>query len=118
MWMMDYSRLKFIQLFGCLGLISCTRGKKDRPIAYNEAYYLSEEERAKHEKKALAGNGRSAVKLADHEATWGDPKKTVYWYKFAYDLGYKKERTKVQMESFARGEPELEEYLQSLKEKD
>lgn len=111
---MNYTRFNVIQMLGCLGLTSCTQTKLNEPEVYNMEYYLSEEDRAKNKKKAQNGNGRSAIKLADYEAMWGDPKKAVYWYKFAYDLGYKKEKTKVQMESFARLDPETEKYLISL----
>lgn len=119
MWeMMNFSRLKFIQLFGCFGLASCTTVKKDVNQTYNDMYYLTEEERAGHEKMAIAGSGESAFQLGEHELFWGDGKKAIYWYKRAYDLGYEREQTKVIMESSAKCLPELEEYLRSLMEKD
>ena len=112
---MNYSNLKLLLLLGCLGLMSCSRQQdlnRDVPMCWNA--HLSEEELVIHKKKALSGNGRSAEKLADYEATFGDPKMAIYWWQIAYDFGYEKERIKVIMKSVANVDPELEEYLNSL----
>lgn len=45
------------------------------------------------EQKALAGDGQSAHRLANHEILFGDVHEAIRWYKKSYNLGYEKEHS-------------------------
>ena len=88
-----YRNFVFALTLSLINLLLGSCSTKDRcsPEIYGANCYLSDAEKTGLKKRALAGDGCSAYRLADYEFFFGDTREAIRWYKTSYNLGYKKE---------------------------